>query len=346
MMATRGYAAHGAKEPLKPFSFERREPGPKDVLIDILFCGICHSDIHTARGEWGETAYPVVPGHEIVGRVSRAGSAAGRFKPGDWVGVGCFVDSCRSCAPCREGMEQFCEGGTVFTYNSLGKDGRRTYGGYSACIVVDEDYVLRIPEGLSPERAAPLLCAGITTYSPLRHWKVGPGHRLGVLGLGGLGHMAVKLGASLGAEVTVFSSSPGKADEARRLGATDFVLASDKHRMTALGNRLDFLIDTVSAPHDLEKYLDLLARDGTLILVGAPSDPLTLPAFSVIFKRKAVAGSLIGGLKETQEMLDYCARTGVQADVEVIPMADVNRAYDRVVRGDVRYRFVIDMRTL
>ena len=345
-MEIRGYAAHGPKSPLKPLTFQRRDPGLHDVVIDILFCGICHSDIHTVRSEWGESVYPVVPGHEIVGKVSQTGKGVTRFATGDAVGVGCLVDSCRTCAPCREGMEQFCESDAVFTYNSRGRDDQRTYGGYSQRIVVDENFVIKIPAGLALERAAPLLCAGVTTYSPLRHWEIGPGQRMGVLGLGGLGHMAVKLGASLGAEVTVFSSSPGKEAEARRLGAQDFVVTSNGKAMAAHGNGYAFLLDTVSAPHPLEKYLDLVCRDGTLVLVGAPPDPLPLPAFSVIFGRKSVAGSLIGGLPETQRTLDYCAQNDVQAEVEVIPMAQVNQAYDRILKNDVRYRFVIDMGTL
>ena len=349
MISVRGYAADRAGAPLTPYRFERREPGDKDVLIDIQYCGICHSDIHAARGEWGEALFPMVPGHEIVGRVARAGSRATRFKPGDLVGVGCFVDSCRTCPECKEGREQFChtDGGTVFTYNDLEKDEKtRTYGGYSSQIVVDEGYVLKVPAGLSPEKAAPLLCAGITTYSPLRHWKVGKGHRLGVLGLGGLGHMAVKLGASLGAEVTVLSSTPAKESEAKRLGAHHFVPTSDAAKVSAFTGELDFIIDTVSAPHDLNRAVSLLRRDGTLILVGASPTPLSVAAFPLIMLRRKISGSLIGGIRETQEMLDHCAAHNVQADVEVIPMADVNKAYDRVVKSDVRYRFVIDMKTL
>ncbi len=288
----------------------------------------------------------MVPGHEIVGRVIRVGADVRRFKPGNRVGVGCFVDSCRDCVACKNGQENYCENGPLFTYNSQDKDGRFTRGGYSSHIVVDENYVLRIPDALSLERAAPLLCAGITTYSPLKHWKVGRGHRLGVVGLGGLGHMAVKFGKSFGAEVTVFSTSSGKREEALLLGARDFVLSKEKSEMDARANSLDFIIDTVSAPHNVDALLGLLRREGTLIFVGAPGDPVPLSTFSLIMGRKNMAGSLIGGIKETQEMLDYCGAAGIQADVEVIPVARVNEAYERVLRGDVRYRFVLDMKTL
>ncbi len=346
MIPAVGYAAPAAGAPLARFLFERREPGDRDVRIDILYCGLCHSDVHSARGEWGEGHFPLVPGHEIVGRVEGTGARATRFKPGDLVGVGCYVDSCRTCASCREGQQGYCEAGPLFTYNSQDKTGGFTQGGYSSTIVVDEDFVLRIPDGLSPERAAPLLCAGITTYSPLKRWKVGRGHRLGVVGLGGLGHMAVKFGASFGAEVTVFSTSPGKEAEARRLGAQDFVMAKDSARMSAVSKRFDFILDTVSAAHDLDGLLALLRRDGALILVGAPPDPIPVLAFSLILGRRTLAGSLIGGIPEMQEMLDLCAKRGVQSDVEVISPAQVNDAFDRVVRGDVRYRFVLDMKKI
>lgn len=346
MIRARGYAASSSGAPLAPFPFDRRDPGLHDVAIEILYCGICHSDIHSVRDEWDHGNYPMVPGHEIVGRVSRAGSSVSRFKPGQLVGVGCFVDSCRVCSACKSGQENYCETGPLFTYNSKDKTGTFTRGGYSSSIVVDENYVLRIPEGISPERAAPLLCAGITTYSPLKKWGVGRGHHLGVVGLGGLGHMAVKFGASLGATVTVFSSSPQKRDEALFLGAHRFVLTKEKRDMDSLSNSLNFIIDTVSATHDVDALLALLRREGTLILVGAPGDPLSMSSFSLIMGRRTMAGSLIGGIKETQEMLDYCAKTGIQADVEVIPVSQVNEAYERVVRGDVRYRFVLDMKTL
>lgn len=346
MIPVKGYAALGARLPLVPFSFDRRDPGPRDVVIEILFCGICHSDIHSVRDEWEHGNYPMVPGHEIVGRVSRMGSGVSRFKPGNLVGVGCFVDSCRTCPSCQRGQENYCENGPLFTYNSEDKAGELTRGGYSSHIVVDENYVLRIPEGLSPERAAPLLCAGITTYSPLKHWKVGRGHRLGVVGFGGLGHMAVKWGAAFGAQVTVLSTSPHKREEARFLGAHDFILTEGKGALDGRSNTFDFILDTVSAVHDMDGLLSLLRREGTLILVGAPGEPVALSTFSLIMGRKNMAGSLIGGIKETQEMLDQCVLLGVQAEVEVIPVARVNEAYERVLRGDVRYRFVLDMKTL
>jgi len=346
MIPVRGYAAPKAGAPLEPFSFDRREPGDDDVLIDILFAGICHSDIHSARGEWGEMPFPMVPGHEIVGKVSRVGKNVSRFAPGDTAGVGCFVDSCRACEACNAGLQNYCDQ-VVFTYGAHQKDGKTvTQGGYSSRIVVDEEYVLRIPPALAPERAAPLLCAGITTYSPLRHWNVSKGQRVGILGLGGLGHMAVKIAASLGAEVTVLSTSAGKEADARRLGAHHFVLTSRSANLLPLRNHFDFILDTVSAPHPVDTTLELLRRDGTMTLVGAPPDPLPVQAFSLILRRRRLAGSLIGGLPETQTMIDYCAARNLGADVEVIPVQDVNKAYDRVVRGDVRYRFVIDVKTL
>jgi uncharacterized zinc-type alcohol dehydrogenase-like protein len=346
VISTKGYAAPAAGAALEPFGFDRREPGLRDVVIEILYCGICHSDIHSVRDEWGHGNYPMVPGHEIVGRVSRGGAGVARFKPGQLVGVGCFVDSCRSCSACKDGQENYCRNGPLFTYNSLDKSGQWTRGGYSSHIVVDENYVLRIPEGLAPERAAPLLCAGITTYSPLKHWKVGRGHRLGVVGLGGLGHMAVKFGESFGAQVTVFSTSSSKKDDARLLGAADFVLTKETSRMEERSSSLDLILDTVSAVHNVDALFTLLRPEGTLVFVGAPGEPVPVSTFSLIMGRKNMAGSLIGGIKETQEMLDYCAASGVQADVEVIPISSVNEAYERVLRGDVRYRFVLDMKTL
>lgn len=346
MISTRGYAAHESSAPLKPFDFERRDPGDKDVLIDILYAGICHSDIHTVRGEWGAARFPVVPGHEIVGKVSRVGKGVTRFKVGDIAGVGCFVDSCRTCGACKQDLEQHCEAGANFTYNGLEKDGSPTYGGYSTQIVVDENYTLKIPAGMDLERTAPLLCAGITTYSPLRRWKVGKGQRVAVVGLGGLGHMGVKLAASMGAEVTVLSTSRSKEAESKRLGAQHFALSTDGPAMKKLANQFDFILDTVSANHNLDMFLSLLRREGTLALVGASPDPLKVSTFSLIMTRRQIAGSLIGGIRETQEMLDYCAAHKVMSDVEVIPMAKVNEAYDRVVKGDVRYRFVIDIKTL
>jgi len=347
MLPTRGYAAKGPSSKLEPFTFERREPGPHDVLIDILYCGICHSDIHQVRDEWGGALFPMVPGHEIVGRVARVGSRVKRFKAGALAGVGCFVDSCRVCKNCKAGLEQFCEGHIVWTYNGTERDEKTpTYGGYSSHIVVDERYVLKISPKLPLANAAPLLCAGITTYSPLRYFHVGRGQRVGVVGLGGLGHMGIKLAAAMGAEVTVFSTSKAKEQDTRRLGAHNFVLSKDPTSLEALTGRLDFIIDTVSARHDLNAYLNLLRKDGALALVGASPQPLEVQSFSLIHKRRKLVGSLIGGIRETQEMLDFCAKKNVTSDVEVIPMQQVDTAYDRTINGDVRYRFVIDMKTL
>jgi uncharacterized zinc-type alcohol dehydrogenase-like protein len=347
MLLTSGYAAKGPALQLEPFTFERREPGPRDVLIEILYCGICHSDIHQARDEWGGAMFPMVPGHEIVGRVTRVGPKVKRFKAGDRAGVGCFVDSCRRCASCKKGLEQYCEEHVVWTYNGTEKDKKTpTYGGYSSQIVVDERYTLKISPKLPPANVAPLLCAGITTYSPLRRFEVGRGQRVGVVGLGGLGHMGIKLAASMGAEVTVFSTSPSKEQDARRLGARHFVLSKDPKSLEALAGRLDFILDTVSAPHDLNAYLNLLRRDGAMALVGASPEPLAVGPFSLIHRRRTLAGSLIGGIRETQEMLDYCAKKNVMSDVEVIPIQQVNAAYERTIKGDVRYRFVIDLKTL
>jgi len=347
MISARGYAAQDATTPLGPFNFERREVGEKDVLIDILYCGVCHSDLHQVRNEWGNSIFPMVPGHEIVGRISKVGSGVTKFKEGDLAGIGCFVDSCRTCPSCQEGLEQYCEVHNVGTYNSTELDGKTpTYGGYSSQIVVDEKYTLKVSENLDLSRVAPLLCAGITTYSPLREWKVGPGHKLGVIGLGGLGHMAVKLGASMGAEVTVLSTSPGKEADARELGAHKFAVTRDAAQLDEYSNYFDFIIDTVSAPHDLNLYLTLLKRDGTMILVGAPPEPTPLASFSLIPKRKRIVGSMIGGITETQEMLDYCAEHNILSDVEVIPMGEINQAYERMLRSDVKYRFVIDMASL
>jgi alcohol dehydrogenase (NADP+) len=347
MFETKGYAAREASAPLKPFTFARREPGPRDVLIEIEYCGVCHSDIHQVRNEWGNSTYPMVPGHEIVGRVARTGAEVTRFREGDLAGVGCFVDSCRACRNCREGEEQFCENHLVSTYNGTERDEKTpTYGGYSAHVVVDEDYALRVPGNLPLANVAPLLCAGITTYSPLRRYKVGEGQRVGVVGLGGLGHMGVKLAASMGADVTVFSTSRSKEGDARGLGAHDFVVTKEPGGLEALAGKFDFILDTVSAPHDLNAYLNLLRSNGVMVLVGAPEKPLEVHAFSLIMNGRALAGSLIGGIRETQEMLDYCAEKGITSDVEVIPVGRIDEAYDRTVRGDVRYRFVIDMKTL
>ena len=342
-----GYAARNATSPLGPFSFERREPGPADVRIEILFSGVCHSDIHQARDEWGGSIYPMVPGHEIVGRVTQVGKAVTKFKVGDLAGVGCMVDSCRECESCRAGEEQYCDRGqTVFTYNSRFPDGTPTYGGYSDHIVADEAFVLRIPANLDLAAVAPLLCAGITTYSPLRHWNVQPGQRVGVVGLGGLGHMALKFAHAFGAHVTQFTTSPGKEADARRLGADEVVVTRDPAALDKLANSFHFIIDTVSASHDLNAFLHLLRRNGSMVLVGAPEHPAPVEAFSVISKRRSLAGSGIGGIPETQEMLDYCAAHGIVSDIERIPMQQINQAYERMIRNDVKYRFVIDIASL
>ncbi len=348
MFACTGYAAQAADAKLAPFSFERRDPGPRDIRIDILFCGVCHSDIHTARSEWGPSSYPVVPGHEIVGRVAAVGAEVDGFKVGDLAAVGCMVDSCQDCSNCRDGLEQYCENGFTGTYNSPDKKtpGLHTFGGYSKVIVVDQNFVLRVPESLELAAVAPLLCAGITTYSPLRHWKVGPGSVVGIVGLGGLGHMGLKLAHAMGADVTLFTTSPGKAEDARRLGANHVVLSRDPDAMASQAARFDFILDCVSAQHDINAYLQLLKRDGALVQVGAPSDPLPVAVFSLIMGRRTFAGSLIGGIAETQEMLDFCAEHGIVSDIEIVPMQRINEAYDRVLASDVKYRFVIDMASL
>lgn len=347
MMAVRAYAARDAKSPLAPFQFERREPGARDVQLEILYCGICHTDLHQARNEWGGSMYPMVPGHEIVGRVVRTGSGVKKFKVGDLAGVGCMVDSCRSCESCKEGLEQYCEAGNIPTYNGREKDGKTlTQGGYSEAIVVDEDFVLKIPANLDPAKAAPLLCAGITTYSPLKQWKVGPGQRVGVVGLGGLGHMGVKLARAMGAHVIVFSHTDKKKQDALRLGAHEVVVSSNRDEMAAHRGKLDFILDTVSAQHDLNAYLRLLRRDGHLVLVGGPEKPLEVQAFALIARRRSFSGSMIGGIQETQEMLDFCGQHGIASDIELIPIQQVNEAYERMLKGDVRYRFVIDLKSL
>lgn len=347
MLNAKGYAAQTAKTPLAPFEFTRRDVGPKDVLIEIKFCGVCHSDVHQARDEWGRSIFPMVPGHEIVGLVRQVGRDVRRFTSGDHVGVGCFVDSCRTCGSCKEGLEQYCETQLVQTYNGTERDGKtQTYGGYSNIIVVDENYVLSIPKNLDLKAAAPLLCAGITTYSPLRHFGVKAGQKVGVMGLGGLGHMAVKLAASFGAEVTVLSSSRSKEADAKRLGAKNFVSNRDEAAMTAIAGSFHCIVNTVAAPHDVNAVLNLLRRDGTMVMVGAPSEPLPVNVFSLIMGRRRFAGSLIGGIKETQEMLDYCGKNGITSDIELIPMRSINEAYDRMIKGDVKYRFVIDVATL
>jgi len=348
MQSTKGYAARSKSSPLAPFSFERRDPGPTDVQIDILFCGVCHSDLHTVRGEWGGTTFPCVPGHEIVGRIVKVGGKVKKFRDGDLAAVGCMVDSCRTCDNCRDHLEQFCDNpGPVFTYNSKDKHtGGITYGGYSKSIVVDEDFVLQISDKLDLAATAPLLCAGITTYSPLRHWKIGEGHKVGVVGLGGLGHMGVKFANAFGAHVALFTTSPKKTADAKKLGAHEVILSKNEEEMEKHEKSFDFILDTVSAPHDLDAYLSLLKRDGTLVLVGASPDPLAVDAFSLIHRRRSLAGSLIGGVAETQEMLDYCAERGIVCDIEKIAIDQINEAYERMLKSDVKYRFVIDMVSL
>lgn len=347
MTSTKAYAAQSATSALGPFQIERRAVGPHDIKFEILYCGVCHSDLHVARNEWQGTNYPVVPGHEIVGRVTEVGAHVTKFKTGDLAGVGCLVDSCRSCDNCEKGLEQFCRNGSTGTYNSKDKHTNGfTFGGYSKEIVVDESFVLKVSEKLPLHAVAPLLCAGITTYSPLRHWKVGKGHKVGIVGLGGLGHMAVKFAASFGAEVTMLSSSPEKAADAQSLGAHHFALTTDAAQTASLKGRFDFIIDTVSAPHNYNEYLNMLNTDGVMICVGAPPTPSEIMSFSLIGGRKSLAGSLIGGLPETQEMLDYCAEHQIVSDVELIAMQDINTAYERMLKGDVKYRFVIDMATL
>jgi alcohol dehydrogenase (NADP+) len=352
MTTSHGYAAHGPKTPLAPFTFERRAPRERDVMIDILYCGVCHSDIHQVRDEWGGSIYPMVPGHEIVGRVTHIGAAVTKFRVGDLAGVGVLVDSCRTCASCKDGLEQFCQHGWVQTYNSLEKDGKTpTYGGYSDRIVVDERFTLKVSSTLELSRVAPLLCAGITTYSPLRHWNVGAGQTVGIVGLGGLGHMGVKFARSFGAEVVVFTTSADKKADAVRLGAHEAVVSRNREEMRAHLGRLDFILNTVAAVQDLNAYLELLRRDGTMVLVGLPmvtssQGAAALPPATLIFQRRQLAGSLIGGLSETQEMLDYCAAHGIGADVEVIPLQAVNDTYDRMLKGEVKYRSVIDLGSL
>jgi uncharacterized zinc-type alcohol dehydrogenase-like protein len=346
MFACTGYAAEAPDAPLKPFSFERREPGAGDVRIDILYCGVCHSDLHTARDEWGGTVFPVVPGHEIVGRVSAVGADVTGFAVGDMAGVGCMVASCQHCPHCAAGLEQFCDNGFTGTYNAPDQvSGGMTYGGYSKTIVVDQRFVLRIRDTDNLAAVAPLLCAGITTYSPLRHWKVGPGQKVGVVGLGGLGHMALKLAHAMGAHVVLFTTSPGKTESAMKLGADEVVISRDAAAVAEHATSFDFIIDTVSADHDINVYLDMLKVDGTLVQVGAPAS-LAVSPFSLILKRRQFAGSLIGGIAETQEMLDFCADHGITADIEMIRMDEIDTAYERMLRSDVQYRFVIDMSTL
>lgn len=344
------YAAVSAKEKLAPLHIERREVGAKDVQIEILFCGVCHSDLHTARNEWQNSVYPVVPGHEIVGRVTKVGADVKAFKVGDLAGVGCLVDSCRVCPDCMDDLEQYCDG-EVFTYNSEDKNfkdaGKMTYGGYSSQIVVDEHFVLRISDKLNLAAVAPLLCAGITTYSPLKHWKVGPGSKVGIVGLGGLGHMAVKLAHAMGAHVVLFTTSTNKVEDAKRLGADEVVISKNPEEMQAHLKSFDFILNTVAAAHNLDVFTELLKRDGTMCLNGVPEHSHPSPSiFNLIFKRRQIAGSLIGGIKETQEMLDFCAEHNITSDIEIIAMKDINEAFERMIKGDVKYRFVIDMATL
>lgn len=346
MFAVTGYAAYETNAPLKPLNFQRREVGADDVLIDIMYCGVCHSDLHSVNGDWGPVTVPLVPGHEIVGRIEKVGANVSRFKSGDIVGVGCLVDSCRTCGACKEHLEQYCENGATFSYGSPDTKGPGiTQGGYSTKIVTDQNYVVRVPNTIPPDRAAPLLCAGITTYSPLRHWKIGKGKRVGVAGLGGLGHMAVKLAAAMGAEVTVLSTSETKRDDAMKLGAHRFTVTKNESHLKTVINYFDLILNTISAPHDYNAYLSLLRRDSTMVLLGLPK-PQMVAAGSVIHKRKSLAGSLIGGIAETQEMLNFCGEHGIAADVEMIKMNQINEAFQRLIKNDVHYRFVIDMRSL
>jgi len=346
-MKTKSYAVNAATSPLAPFSFGRRDPGERDVQIEILFCGVCHSDVHTVRNEWHGTTYPCVPGHEIIGRVIKVGAKVEKFKAGDIAGVGCLVDSCRVCESCKDDLEQFCEKSAIFTYNSPDKhSGGLTYGGYSESIVVDEDFVLRVPKNLDLAATAPLLCAGITTYSPLRHHGVTKGQKVGVVGLGGLGHMGVKLAKAMGAHVVVFTTSLNKVEDALRLGADEVVHSKDEAAMKRRLNSFHFILDTVAAKHDINAYLTLLRRDGTLTQVGVPSEPLAVDVSNLIFGRRSFSGSLIGGLKETQEMLDFCGEHSITSDIELIPIQKINEAYERLVKSDVKYRFVIDMASL
>ena len=349
MSQAHGYAATSPTSPLAPFSFERRAPGQLDVAIEILHCGVCHSDLHTARSEWSAAIYPVVPGHEIVGRVTAVGDLVSKFEVGDTVGVGCMVDSCQHCMPCADDLEQYCENGFTATYNSAEQDTRaNTYGGYSSQIVVRESFVLKVSHGAENLAAvAPLLCAGITTYSPLRHWRVGPGHKVGIVGLGGLGHMGVKIAAAMGAHVVLFTTSESKRDDALRLGAKEVVVSNNAQEMAVHLNSFDFILNTVAAPHSLDAFLVLLKLDGTMTLVGAPASPHPSPTvFNLIRQRRNLAGSLIGGIRETQEMLDFCALHGIVSEIESIRMDEINTAYERMLKSDVKYRFVVDMSSL
>lgn len=347
MIPVKSYAAQSEGATLAPYNFERRAPRPHDVQIEITHCGVCHTDIHLINNDWGISIYPMVPGHEIVGRVVAVGEHVKKFKPGDFAGVGCLVDSCRDCEYCDEGLEQHCINGAVYTYSAYEKDGTTiAQGGYSTGIVVDERFVLKMPENLEPSKAAPLLCAGITTYSPLKQWNIGKGHKVAVIGLGGLGHMAVKFAVSFGADVTVLSTHAGKKADAEKLGAHNFVLTTDEEQAKSVAGKFDFILDTLSASHDYNFYLAMLKAGGKLICVGLPSEPINVPSFNIVFTRKCIAGSLIGGLPETQEMLDYCGKHNITADVEVIPIQQIQDAYKRMLASDIKYRFVIDMSSL
>ncbi len=349
MPQAHGYAAQSATSPLAPYTFERRDTGPLDVAMDILHCGVCHSDLHTARGEWGGINFPAVPGHEIVGRVTAVGNLVTKFKPGDIVGVGCMVDSCQHCKPCADGLEQYCDNGFTGTYNGPEQGtGANTYGGYSDKLVVRESFVLRVSHDEKDLAAvAPLLCAGITTYSPLMQWKVGPGHKVGIVGLGGLGHMGVKIAAAMGAHVVLFTTSGDKREDALRMGAKEVVISKNEDEMAAHAGSFDFILNTVAAPHNLDAFLVLLKLDGTMTLVGAPASPHPSPGvFNLIMKRRRLAGSLIGGIRETQEMLDFCAKHGIVSDIEAIRIDGIDAAYERMLKSDVKYRFVIDMASL
>lgn len=347
MFMCTGYAAQSADTPLAPFSFERRDPGPADVAIEILYCGVCHSDLHTVRNEWKNTLYPSLPGHEIVGRVTAVGADVAKFKVGDVAAVGCMVDSCRTCPSCRQGVEQYCDNVFTGTYNGADKmSGGHTFGGYSSHIVVDQDFVLKVPANLDLAAAAPLLCAGITLYSPLRYWGAGPGKKVGIVGLGGLGHMGVKLAHAMGAHVVLFTTSPGKVEDGRRLGADEVVLSRDADAMARHVESFDLIIDAVSAKHDVSAYLNLIKRDGTLVQVGVPEEPLPVGVISLVWKRRSFAGSIIGGIAETQEMLDFCGKHGITADIEMISIRTIEDAYARMLKSDVKYRFVIDMASL
>ena len=346
MIKTHGYAAQDAKSAPAPFTYEHRDPGPKDVVLDIKFCGICHSDIHQARDEWGNAKFPMVPGHEIVGTVSAIGAEVKKFKVGDLAAVGCMVDSCGECASCKDGEEQYCDRHqTVFTYNSVGKDGKPTYGGYGNHITLTEDFALRVPQNLDPAATAPLLCAGITTYSPLKHWQAGPGKKVGIVGLGGLGHMGLKFAHAFGAETVLFTTSANKIEDGKKLGADSVVLTKQPNWHAEHAGTFDFILDCVSAEHDMAPYLALLKRNGVLCTVGVPEKPMQIYAFAVL-PRRALTGSMIGGIKETQEMLDFCGEHNIVSDIEMTSFDKLEEAWDRVVKADVKYRFVLDLATL